>query len=188
MTPRPLLPGGRVALRVTSAADATELARLARESRTLHHPFVRPPQSRTAFLRWLAKRDADRQRSFVVCLRESGAITGVVNVNEIVRGPFQSAYLGYYAHAAFAGRGLMHEGLGLVLSHAFGRLRLHRLEANVQPQNAASLALVRRLGFRREGMSPRYLRVDGAYRDHERWAVLAEDWTPAAGATRKGSA
>lgn len=188
MKPRPLASGERVLLRATTAADAAELARLARASRTLHAPFVRPPQSRAAFLAWLSKRDPDRQRSFLVCLRESGAITGVVNVNEIVRGPFQSAYLGYYAHAGFAGRGLMREGLGLVLSHAFGRLRLHRLEANVQPQNAASLALVRGLGFRREGYSPRYLQVDGAYRDHERWAVLAEDWTPAAGATRKGSA
>lgn len=85
------------------------------------------------------------------------------------------AYLGFYAGAAHAGQGFMGEGLRLVLRHAFRRLRLHRLEANIQPGNVASKRLVRRCGFRREGFSQRYLRVFGRWRDHERWAVTAED-------------
>jgi ribosomal-protein-alanine N-acetyltransferase len=70
----------------------------------------------------------------------------------------------------------MTEGLARVVSEAFGPLGLHRLEANIQPANLASRRLVRRLGFRREGLSPRYLRVAGAWRDHERWAILRDDW------------
>jgi len=95
-------------------------------------------------------------------------------VSEIVRGAFRSAYLGYYAFAPHDGHGLMAEGLALVIRDAFRRLRLHRVEANIQPGNKASLRLVRRLGFRREGYSPRYLKIAGRWRDHERWALLAD--------------
>ena len=69
----------------------------------------------------------------------------------------------------------MSVALGLVLGVAFGELRLHRVEANIQPANARSIALVKRAGFRLEGFSPRYLFIDGAWRDHERWAKLADD-------------
>jgi ribosomal-protein-alanine N-acetyltransferase len=99
----------------------------------------------------------------------------VVNISEIVRGIFQSAYLGYYAFEPLAGHGLMRQGLGRVIDHAFDKMRLHRLEANIQPQNRRSIRLVRSLGFRREGLSRRYLRIAGHWRDHERWALLAED-------------
>jgi ribosomal-protein-alanine N-acetyltransferase len=109
-------------------------------------------------------------------LAASGELAGVINVSEIVRGPFQSAYLGYYALAPHAGQGYMTEGLALALRWIFGELRLHRVEANIQPGNAASRALARRLGFRREGLSPRYLKVGGRWRDHERWALTVDDW------------
>ena len=111
-----------------------------------------------------------------VVLRESGDLVGVINVSEIVRGPFRSAYLGYYAFVPHAGRGYMTEGLTLALRWAFRGLYLHRVEANIQPGNEASRALVRGLGFRREGFSRRYLKVAGRWRDHERWALVAEDW------------
>jgi len=63
-----------------------------------------------------------------------------------------------------------------VVSRAFRQLRLHRLEANIQPDNEASRRLVKRLGFKLEGFSPRYLKIAGKWRDHERWAVTAENW------------
>lgn len=99
-----------------------------------------------------------------------------MNVNNIVFGALRSGYLGYGAFASHAGRGLMTEGLRAVLDAAFGDLALHRVEANIQPTNHASVDLVRRLGFEREGFSRRYLYVDGDWRDHERWALLGEMW------------
>ena len=101
----------------------------------------------------------------------------MVNVSEIVRAALQSAYLGYYAFRPHTGQGFMTEGLALVVRHAFRRLGLHRLEANIQPENLASRRLVRRLGFRKEGFSPRYLKIAGRWRDHERWAIVRETWT-----------
>jgi ribosomal-protein-alanine N-acetyltransferase len=112
-----------------------------------------------------------------VCLRPGGELAGVVNLSEIVRGSFRSAYLGYYGFVPHTGRGYMKEAIRLVVGIAFRTLKLHRLEANIQPTNRASLALVRRLGFTKEGYSPRYLKIGGRWQDHERWAVLAEHWT-----------
>jgi len=79
---------------------------------------------------------------------------------------------------ATAGRGLMTEAVRQTLAHAFTEIGLHRVEANIQPENLRSIALVRRLGFRLEGFSPRYLRIGGQWRDHERWALLCDDPRP----------
>jgi len=137
---------------------------------------VAPPANPAGFAEYLRRARMPNRASLLVCRRDDGAIVGVANVSEIVRGALQSAYLGYYGSAVHAGRGYMTEGLALVLRHAFRHLGLHRLEANVQPGNRLSLTLVRRLGFRREGFSPRYLKVGGRWRDHQRWALLREDW------------
>jgi ribosomal-protein-alanine N-acetyltransferase len=103
-------------------------------------------------------------------------LLGVINLNEIVRGVFQSAYLGYYAFTPHQQRGNMTTGVSLVVNRAFRHHRLHRLEANIMPNNEPSLRLVQRLGFCREGFSPRYLKIAGRWRDHERWALTYEDW------------
>jgi ribosomal-protein-alanine N-acetyltransferase len=100
----------------------------------------------------------------------------VINLNDIIRGSFQSASLGYYAFVPFARQGLMREGLQLMLEYAFQGLQLHRVEANIQPENTASIALVKQCGFTKEGFSKRYLKIGGDWRDHERWAFVVEDW------------
>jgi [ribosomal protein S5]-alanine N-acetyltransferase len=112
----------------------------------------------------------ERQRS-----ADDDAILGVVEISHVARGNFQSAYLGFRIGAVHAGSD-MTEALPLVLRHAFDTLRLHRLEANIQPGNEASIALVRRAGFTREGFSRRHLKINGRWRDDERWAILREDW------------
>lgn len=148
-----------------------------RRSRKLHGRLVSPPSTPASFRQWLKRVDGRSHVSFLVVMRDDPeALVGVVNISEIVRGVFKSGYLGYYAFVPHAGRGLMKQGLAKVVARAFGPMRLHRLEANIQPGNSASIELVKRLGFRREGYSARYLRIAGRWRDHERWAVVKEDW------------
>ena len=135
-----------------------------------------------AFAAWLKRTKGSDMESLLVCRRDDGAIAGVYNISQIFYGHFRSAYLGYYAFAPFAGRGYMREGLSSCSAHAFGPLGLHRLEANIQPENAPSIALVAGAGFRLEGFSPRYLKIAGRWRDHERWAILAEEFRRSEGA------
>jgi ribosomal-protein-alanine N-acetyltransferase len=166
----------RVQLERPSARDESRFLEAARRSRPFLHRWAPPPCTSTAYRAYIQRLGKPTHEGRFVVLRGSGDLAGVINISEIVRGAFQSAYLGYYAFVPHAGRGHMTEGLGLALRWAFGTLHLHRVEANIQPDNEASRALVRRLGFRREGFSPRYLKIAGRWRDHERWALVAEDW------------
>ena len=171
-----LLTTDRVGIRRPTEADADEFVALMRASHALHHPWGEYPVTPEKFAEYLRRRAAPDADGFFVCARATGLIAGVININSIVRGFFHSAYLGYYAAAPYAGRGYMTEGLRLVTRYAFDALELHRLEANIQPANTASIALARRCGFRYEGFSPKYLKICGEWRDHERWAILnAED-------------
>lgn len=165
----------RVALTRPSAAWAARFVAAARGSRRLHGSWVTAPSSPGAYRAYLRRLRRPTHVGYLVCRRGSGELVGVVNISEIVRGVFRSAYLGYYAFHPHERQGLMTEGVRLAVRDAFRRLGLHRLEANVQPGNRASIRLVRRLGFRREGFSPRYLKIQGRWRDHERWALLADD-------------
>jgi [ribosomal protein S5]-alanine N-acetyltransferase len=164
----------RVILRELTGADEDEFLGLARASVGLHHPWYTLPMTHEAFQAYLTRMSRPGTEGRLVCARDSGAMAGVIVVDSIIRGRFQSANLSYAAFAPAAGQGYMSEGLGLVLRYAFGDLRLHRLEANIQPGNRASLALVRRQGFRKEGYAPDMLFIDGAWRDHERWAITRE--------------
>jgi len=141
----------------------------------LHGHLVSPPRNRAQYRAYVARLAQSSHRGYFVCLR-GGELAGVINVNEIVRGRFQSGYLGYYSLAPHEAQGHMLAGLRLVVARAFRQERLHRLEANIQPENDRSIALVKRAGFRLEGFSPRYLKLNGRWRDHERWALTVEEW------------
>lgn len=144
-------------------------------SRKLHGRWTSPPSTRQRYRAFVERSRKPNNESHFVCTRE-GDLAGVINISEIVRGVFCSGYLGYYAFVPHHGRGYMRAGLAAVLRLAFRRYGLHRLEANIQPGNDRSIALVQSLGFEREGYSPRYLKIGGRWRDHERWAITSESW------------
>jgi len=168
--------GYRVYLRPPVKRDAAEFVSLNRRSASFHRGLASPPKTYEQFLDFMARVRRPDSACFLLCLNEDNAIVGAINLHQIFHGPFRRAYLGYFVGAPFANRGYMTEGLQLMLRYAFKEIKLHRLEANIQPGNTASIALVRRAGFRREGYSPRYLKICGRWRDHERWAITVEDW------------
>ncbi|MET7984467.1 MULTISPECIES: GNAT family N-acetyltransferase [unclassified Streptomyces] len=170
-----LAEGPRVGIRGFTIEDGAEFTARARESRRLHHPWLFPPGDIDAYTAYAGRLIEDPTKAgFLVCERDGGGIAGFININNIVRGGFLCGALGYGAFAPAAGRGLMTEALGLVVRYAFGELGLHRLEINAQPGNTGSIALARTCGFRLEGFSPAFIHIDGAWRDHERWAITAE--------------
>jgi ribosomal-protein-alanine N-acetyltransferase len=174
----PSATGSRVHVRPPRQSDEAAFLRAARASRTLHGRWAKAPSTRGEFTAFVKRYGGGvpAHVGFLVLRNVDGALCGVFNFSEIVRNAFNSAYLGYYAFAPHAGGGLMTEGFALVLDVAFGELGLHRVEVNVQPTNRRSLALVARLQFFCEGYSRRYVKIAGRWRDHVRFAMLAEDW------------
>ena len=168
--------GPRVYLRAPVESDEREFTALMRASRSFHHPWASAPTDDGRFTAYLIDAARSDFEAFLVCRESDEAILGFFNLSQIARGSLQSAYLGYAVGKPFAGHGYMREAIGLVLRVGFLELRLHRIEANIQPGNRASIALASGAGFRREGFSPRYLKISGRWRDHERWALLADEW------------
>ena len=171
-----VIAGERVFLRPPARRDLAEFIALNRASTRFHRGLVSPPtqpEQFDVFLKGCRRADC---ACFLVCRVEDGVIVGSITLSQIFRGGFQNAYLGYYMGAQYSGQRHMTEAVELILRYAFEHLKLHRLEANIQPENPASLALVKRVGFVREGFSRRYLKICGRWRDHERWAIVAEDW------------
>lgn len=164
----------RVHIRPIQLADEAEFLQEVHASRAFHRPWSYPPATPEAFREHVGSGGVSDER-LVVCRDVDGAIVGSFGLSQIVHGRFRNAYLGYYAFEPFAGQGYMREGLGLVLRHAFDDLRLHRVQANIQPGNERSIALVRGAGFRHEGLALRYLKIGGRWRDHEQWAITVED-------------
>jgi ribosomal-protein-alanine N-acetyltransferase len=164
----------RIYLRQPRAADRAAFLAAAARSTRLHGRWVRAPATAAEYRRYCRRMARPENRAYLVCRRDSDEIAGVINLTNMILGAFRSGYLGYYAFAGHEGQGLMRAGLAAVVRDAFKSLKLHRLEANIQPGNRASLGLVGACGFSREGYSPRYLKIAGRWRDHERWAIVAD--------------
>jgi [ribosomal protein S5]-alanine N-acetyltransferase len=169
----------RVVVRRARPQDETAFLAAVRRSAHLIAPWNPVSTDPAAFRRLLE--DDPGFVAYLVLDVDSGDVAGKVTVNGIVRGRLSCAALGYDGYLPFVATGRMTEGLCAVVDRCFAPqaddgLGLHRLEVNVQPGNTRSLALARRVGFRHEGFSPRFLWINGAWRDHERFAVTAEEW------------
>jgi len=171
MVPPPVRP--RPTLRRLTHGDRGAFLEAVARSRVLHHPWAYPPDTSDAFDAYIKVHPA--RHALAVVVDHEDPIVGVYALSQIHHGSFRNAYLGYYAFLPHAGNGYMREAMTLVFRYAFSELRLHRLQANVQPGNERSLALLRSTGWREEGYARRYLKVGGRWRDHVLFAILAED-------------
>lgn len=165
----------KLILRQLQLDDQDEFLSAMKRSQSLHSPWMTAPLTSDEFINFYKRFDQINQICFLL-VDDANQIVGIFNLNEIVRGIFQNAYLGYSAIADFAGQGYMSQGLKLLLEKTFTELGLHRLEANIQPDNIQSINLVKHNGFRKEGLSKRYLKINGIWKDFERWAITYEDW------------
>jgi ribosomal-protein-alanine N-acetyltransferase len=171
-----IIKGKRVLLRPPFKEDGAEYLAVNRRSAKFNRGLASPPTTARQFETFMDRNAKTDGACFLICRAQDGAVMGSIALSQIFHGGFRSAYLGYQIGEEFSGQGYMTEALQLMLTYAFGKLKLHRVEANIQPGNAASIALVKRAGFVKEGYSRRYLKIAGRWRDHERWAILVEDW------------
>jgi [ribosomal protein S5]-alanine N-acetyltransferase len=181
-----VLKGRRITLRPLTVSDFPQWQEVRRRS---HDWLVsweprRPPgspdvvDSRSAFAARCRARERERQlgTGYGFGIFVGPRLCGEINVNGVQRGPFQSAYVGYWIDEACAGRGYVPEAVVVLARHAFEDLSLHRLQIAIIPRNAASRRVVDKLGIRDEGVAVRYLEINGRWEDHIRYAITAEEW------------
>jgi [ribosomal protein S5]-alanine N-acetyltransferase len=169
--------GKKVFLRYVTVGDFEEMQTLFRESRKFYKGLIDTPETLEKFAAYVARNESETNECFVICRASDDKIVGAINLSQIFRRGFQNAYLGYSLGVKYTGQGFMTEAVALILRFAFKDLKLHRVEANVQPENLPSIAVLKRCGFTREGFSRKYLKIGGRWRDHERFAIIKEDWS-----------
>ncbi len=172
----PTISGKNVCLRPVARSDATAMIRLTNQSARRCPGVVRRLKDKKQFEELLNRCNGKDCFGFVICRKEDGGPVGGISMFEILHHARKSGVVGYLIGAPFFRQGYATEALQLVLRFAFRRLKLHRIEANIQPHNVASITLVKRAGFACEGRVRGFLKIAGRWRDHERWAILADDW------------
>ncbi len=168
--------GKIVFLRYVSHDDFEEMLELFKSSLEFYKGLINPPLDLESFKVYVERNLEEANECFVICQNIDNKIVGAINLTQIFRKLFQNCYLGYSLGVNFTGKGFMSEAVNLALKHAFENLKLHRVEANVQPHNLSSIKVLQRSGFSKEGFSRKYLKIDGVWCDHERWAIISEDW------------
>ena len=138
-------------------------------------PVTDPEAFRARCGAWERQRHFDTAYGFGLFLHD-GSLIGEVSLGSVQRGPFQSAFVGYWVDASHAGHSLVPEGVAVVLRYGFDDLRLHRIEAAIVPRNLASRRVADKLGLREEGVSVRFLQIRGVWEDHVRYAITSEEW------------
>jgi len=183
LTPEPLLRGDGLYLRPGVPADFSAWSRLRGASRAFLERWEPTWQeddlTHAAFRRRLRRQEEDMGRDeaypFFIFDQTSDELLGGITLGGIRRGVSQTGTLGYWMGASHSGKGRMTRAVAATVDFAFGRLRLHRVEAACIPENAPSIALLERNGFRREGYARGYLKIDGAWRDHVLLALVEGD-------------
>lgn len=179
---------GRVGIRPLRLRDAQTWTEVRVRNRDWLEPWEGSPPSQPslpwedrntagvyALLLRALRREARAGRSFPFGVTYDGRLVGQVTIGGVVRGAFDSGVLGYWVDRRVAGRGVVPTAVALAVDHVFDRAGLHRVEAAVRPENAASLRVLAKLGFRREGRYERYLHIDGGWRDHLAFALVRDD-------------
>ena len=180
------LVGRRIVLRPLTPADFLAWREIRRRNTGWLTPWepARTPgmpdvvESRDAFAMRCSARERERQlgTAFGFGIFVGGQLVGEINLSSVQRGPFQSAYAGYWIDEAHAGHGYTSEALLLLMQFAFERLHLHRVQISIIPRNHRSRRVVEKLKIRDEGIALRYLEINGVWEDHIRYAITAEEW------------
>ena len=168
---RPISQKDRDAWRRVRQANAAWLGRWDATAPTRSHAQPRSFSSMVRQMRTEAR--AGRQLPFVV--EYQGRFVGQVTVSNIVRGSAQFASIGYWVDEAYAGRGIIPRAVAMAIDHCFGPVGLHRIEVAIRPENTSSLRVVDKLGIKEVGFAPRYLHIDGDWRDHRLFAITREE-------------
>ena len=166
--------GTSVFLRRPGPGDEAEFLAMATSGGAARERWIRAPRSPEEFAAYLVHAGKPTGGALLACTVGDGAIAGVFNLSSVAAR--RRAFVSYFAHPEFAGRGLMTEGLTLVTAHAFGPMGLRLLAASIDEDNAASVRFVERAGFRREKDPPRYLQLLGIFRSHPTWTLTADRW------------
>ncbi len=168
--------GDKVYLRYVSLDDSSEFIEVNKSSIEFYKGLTSPILDIESFTTYCERNENEANECFVICQTVDNNIVGAINLSQIFRKGFQNAYLGYSLGVNFIGKGFMTEAVNLILRHSFETLKLHRIEANVQPHNLASIKVLQKCGLTKEGFSRKYLKIDDIWFDHERWAIIFEDW------------
>ncbi|MCX5497455.1 GNAT family protein [Kaistia dalseonensis] len=184
--PAPIIAGEKVILRAPTMADYPAWSSLREESRNFLMPWepIWPSDdlTRPAYRRRLRRYQREMHEAtgypFLVFKAEGLTLVGGLTLSHIVRGVTQSCSLGYWMGAPYAGQGLMGAAVKAIMPFVFETLRLHRLEAACLPHNAASIRLLEKAGFTREGYARRYLCIEGRWQDHLLFAIVSDDPRP----------
>ena len=181
------LRGARVTLRPLKAADWEEWRDVRIRSRDWLEPWeplaepgapdpITDPEAFKARCgAWERQRQFDTAYGFGTFLRD-GTLVGEVSLGSVLRGPFQSCFIGYWIDERYAGCGYTPDAVAIVLRYGFEELGLHRMEAAIVPRNAKSRRVAAKLGLRDEGTATRFLQIQGVWEDHVRYAITREEW------------
>ena len=190
----PVLQGQRVQLRGPTSADFEQWSRLRRESRAFLEPWeplwasdeLQRSGWRCRIRRYREEFSAGTAVAYLIFEASSDSLVGGITLGNIRYGVSQSAHIGYWMGERHAGQGYMQDAVRALVSHAFGAMRLHRIEAACIPGNTRSIRVLEKVGFTREGLLRSYLRINGIWQDHFIYGLVADDLVPARPGGQKG--